>query len=639
MKIMWLLWKFFKKNKNILKYKKENYILLDVTGKILEKYKEKLKKEPELKTIEKDVKKLVKKISKILYDVTNEHQILYYFFGATPILNFSVFSITTKIRNVFYFKLNKIYENILKKFEIDLNNKIIWTESLLLPFSNFYSTIENFYYENIKLDKYFSYALIKDNKIKKVKIIKELNKEKLTKEISWKIIFNNENSFIILDELWSWIKVYFSGWLSIEELKENTIILFDKIENLKIRNKEIFFVDEKEQFNQILKYLTSLNNNDISVLDNIKTLSLKRYFLTSLSEELDIWDFSLYLRFFKWKKLYWMAEVEYKDGYKIIESWDNLNYERILDDLRILWVDLNGITTLRGITLADWIWFRISVIANDNSFSISIRKTEKWYVNNDVIEAYNFDKNLILKKEDLKAYSIDLEHKKIEKVTIWEKKNAFFPLKSFFNYKKDYDNILKLYGMNWGVTLLVWTVWHWKSSFLKTLTKWYFEYFLKEKEIRKKVLFCEAPIETTYRDFYQMSYSLEYPEQLRNLIVASKTQNSQMVVIWETKDPETMKQVYDVSWLTQSFTTLHNSSVIRTIQYLNDTAKTNGSNILTYLNSTNWIIVQNKVLDIIKDDKQVPLKNRIENLMIKDEIKRYYFLTFNMKTPELTKEN
>jgi len=644
---MWLLWKLFKKEKTI-KYEKKSYDLLNVNKMILETYNKKLKNDSNLKKLKKDVNDLIKKLrnietkfldkvySRILYDVTNEHQILYSFYGMTPILNPNVFFITEYLRNVFYFKVNILYKELLKNFETDLDNRIVYTEDLLLPFTNFYSIIETFDYNNVILDKYFSYSLIKDNKIAKTQLIEKLDKEKLKKEISWKTIFNNQNSFILLDELWSWIKVYFSAWLTVEELKENVIILYDKITNLKIRKKEIIFVDQKKQFNQVLDYLTSLTNNDISILHNIKTMSIKKYFITSLSEQLDIWDFSLFLRFSNWKMLYGDAEVEWKDGYKIIEEWRGLNYETILDDLRILWVELNGITTLRNIVMADGIWFRISVIVRNDSFAVSIRKNSKWYANDDILKAYNFSNDLILKESDLKAYSIEQKHVKNEKITVWEKKNSFFPLESFFNYKKDYENILKLYGMNWGVTLLVWTVWHWKSSFLKTLTKNYFEYYLKTKKIRKKVLFFEAPIETTYRDFYQISYLLEYPKQLEDLIKSAKTQNPQMVVIWETKDPETMKQVYDIAWLTQSFTTLHNSSVIRTIQYLNDIAKVNKTNIITYLKQTNWIIVQNKVSDIIKDDKEVPLENRLKNMVTKEEIIKYYYLTFNMETPEKT---
>ena len=626
-------------------YWKEYYALIDIKEAIKDDIKqleklnlskqdlEQLKKELNLiiKKIWKLEKNITKKIvDKMFDDVWYKFPILYSLYGESFILNFKIFKIVEKLKLALYYKLNDLYKQVLDKIETNLKNWNLYTDVILENLSWFLSNIENFNYWKEDLNMYFSYGLINNNAIAKVKLVNEINIEEFKRTTVWKDYWIVKWAFYIYDEAEWTLKLYFNK-ITIEKLDNFVALIYEILHNPTVKKKQIFFIENKDNFKQIRDYISILQKNNIRILDQLKTLSLKKYFITILSWWLKIWDFDLYLSLNDWKILSWFTQVQQWNWYKIIETWETLNYDEILDDLRILWVELNWLTTLRDINLANWIRFRISIILRNDSFAVSIRKMGEWFENQDFIKNFWFWEELVLKQEDLKLIKVQEKEERLEEINNAWKKNAFFPLESFLNYKEDIQKVKDLYFQtNWAV-IVSWTTWHWKSSLLKTLTIDYFNYYFENKNIRKKVLFFEAPIEHLFRDFSQISYNVEKPEQLNDLIISSKTQNPQITVIWETKDPTTMAQLYDLVWLTEAFTTLHKWSVLDVIQYLNEVAKANKTSIISYLYWTNLIITQHMVRDIIKNRVWGLLTERINNLLNEKDFINYYYVNYKLE--------
>ena len=642
----------FKKNKKSIVYNDNNYNLLDINKEIniyidnVKKLKigDNIKKDLilELKEIKRKILKTENKIIKkaflkILDEISLKYSVLYVFYGESFFLNYKIFKIANILKKTIYFKLNNLYENLLNKINENIKLWNLYVDIILESLTWFLWNLENYNYGKEILDKYFSYSLIKDNIISKTEILLNISVSDFKKNVRWKNFWIEGNAFYIYDEADWDLKIYFSAWLSLDNLNSFLVKTYELLKNKEIKIKKIYFVDDKESFKNVKEYIYTLQKNNIRELDSIKIISLKRYFLTVIAWWLKIWDYDMYLSLDNWRVMSWFAQVQQWDWYKIIERWYSLSYENVLDDLRILWVELNGMTTLRDISLANGIRFRISVILRNDSFAISIRKMGEWFENKDFIRNFWFDMKLLLKEDDLELVKIQEIEEEIEKIYDAWKKTAFFPLESFLNYKDDIKKVKWLYNNKTGAVIVSWTTWHGKSSLLKSLTIDYFNYYYNNKKIRKKVLFFEAPIEHLFRDFHQVSYNVEKPEQLTDLIIASKTQNPQMTVIWETKDPYTMSQLYDLVWLTQAFTTLHKWSVMAVIQYLNEVAKQNKIAVINYLNWTNMIITQHMVRDIIKNKQWWLLTNRLDDLLTKNKFMHYYYNTLNLFNKDTNK--
>jgi len=635
---------FKKKEKKHLEIPNYKYGLYDIFNKIKLKIKEieksNLNKQEKkiliknlnkiLDSLENIQKKIINKIIiRILEDISSKFPILYSFYWNSNIINWKIFEIANILKQIIFQELNNFYLEI----EFEISKQIqFWTlykENILENLNNFFNSIQDYKYEKVILDKNFSYMLISKNKIQKPKILKDISINKIKKEVKWNKYWVVWNCFYIYNEIDSKISLYFTSWLTLYDLNNFITKIYEILVWEDLKQKEVYFIDNIENFKDSKLFIKVLQKNNIKELDELKTLSLKKYLLTIISWWLKIWDYDLYLSLNKDKILSWFAQVQQWDGYKIIEKWDTLNYEDILDDLRKIWVELNGISTLRDISIANWIRFRISIILRDDSFAISIRKMWEWFEDKNFIKNFWFSDKYILKQSDLKLERIQQIEENEEKLFSAWKKNAFFPLGSFLNYKEDIDKIKWLYNNKTGAVIVSWTTGHWKSSLLKTITIDYFNHFYQKDKIRKKVLFFEAPIEHLYRDFSQVSYLVEKPEQLKQLIIASKTQNPQMTVIWETKDPDTMSQLYDLVWLTQAFTTLHKWSVMAVIQYLNEVAKQNNTSVINYLYWTNIIMTQHMVRDIIKNKRWWTLEEKLNNLLNKNVfIKKWFSSVF-----------
>jgi type II secretory ATPase GspE/PulE/Tfp pilus assembly ATPase PilB-like protein len=77
----------------------------------------------------------------------------------------------------------------------------------------------------------------------------------------------------------------------------------------------------------------------------------------------------------------------------------------------------------------------------------------------------------------------------------------------------------------------------------------------------KKMITLEAPIEEVDFNFYQIGYDLNNPEELREIVKATKTSKPDIVIMSETKDVSTMNMIYEEAQLHHSVSTIHKADV------------------------------------------------------------------------------
>ncbi len=571
--------------------------------------------------------------NKLLKDLETNLNLVLNFLWTDSIINLS----TTKtwlIQNVLCTeKIWKLLEEIENKI---LNEYKRWLvkEKVIENLNKYLKEIvdeKNKTYQDEIISKYWIYYLLKHSKYKKkIRIINEISKKEIKIKKIKKDFEKFDGGFILIDKISKEYEIYLSS-LSLKNLSELGAKTFT-YNNYQLTN--IFIVDDEKNLKEVSEFLTFLDKNDFRYLNKLKTTALKKYFLTALTWNIKIGDFSLLLVTDErtWKTNYWFAEVWKWNWYAIIDT--NINRDDLLDDLRFLGVTLNWLTTLTDIEIIDSVRFRISIILTSERIVISIRKNWEWFVDKEIYKLFWFKDSDVLTEKDLKIYSVHDEWQNKNKEYDVEKRSAFFPIETFLNRKKDLKVIDFIIKSELGASIISWTTWHWKSSFLKALAIKYFEYYLKKEKTRKKIIFLEAPIEHLFHDFYQIDYNIEYPEQLYKLVIATKTQNPQMAVIWETKDNKTFQQLYEMVWNTQAFTTMHLWSVSEIMKYIVDTA-------IATKQSPAWILKRNNILyaqqmrkDFIKNIK-IDSKKDIEEYLT--SLKWYKQLENYLKSQFLTK--
>ena len=596
--------------KVIYEFKNLNKIIPKLSDKELE----------DISNILKEIDELLRKSmplfwTKLLRDLETNLNLVLTFIWTDPIVNLSSTK-TWLIQNVLF--TEKIWE-LLQEIENKILNEYkrwLVKEKVIENLNKYLKELvdeKNKTYQDEIISKYWIYYLLKHSKYsKKIKIINEISKKEIKLEKIKKDFEKFDGGFILVDKISKEYEIYLSS-LSLKNLSELGAKTF-AYNNFKLTN--IFIVDNERNLNEISKFLSFLDKNDFRYLNKLKTTALKKYFLTTLTWSIKIGDFSCLLVTDErtWKTNYWFAEVWKWNWYAIIDT--NLNRDDLLDDLRFLGVTLNWLTTLTDIEIVDSIRFRISVILTAERIAISIRKNWEWFIDKEIHKLFWFKDSDVLTEKDLKVYSVYDEWFNKNKEYDVEKWSAFFPIESFLNRKKDFKIIDFIIKSELGASIISWTTWHWKSSFLKTLAIKYFRYYLNKEKIRKKIIFLEAPIEHLFHDFYQIDYNVEYPEQLYKLVIATKTQNPQMAVIGETKDTNTFRQLYEMVWNTQAFTTMHLWNVAEIMKYIVDTA-------ITTKQSPAWILKRNNILyaqqmrkDFIKDIRIDSRKNIEEYLTV-----------------------